>query len=273
MIFKSYCKRNNRLNEEIMMKKPVILIGVGEMGGVFARGLLKTGYPVYPVGRGVNLKEVSVEVVDPQAVVVGVGEKDLHAVLESIPEVWKDKLVLLQNELLPQDWKKHNINNPTVISVWFEKKPGQDVKVIIPSPVYGAQAELIKSALNAINISCDVVNSEEDLLLELVIKNVYILTVNIAGLEVGGNVGELWNQHQVLARSVASDVIDIQENLTGQTLNREQLIEGMVKAFEGDLEHKCMGRSAPGRLERAIQQADKAGLEVKKLRMISEVLK
>ncbi len=254
-----------------IMKKLVILIGVGEIGGVFARGLLKTGYQVYPVARGENLKEVSAEVADPQAVVVGVGEKDLHAVLESIPEGWKDKLVLLQNELLPRDWKRYNIDNPTVISIWFEKKPGQDVKVIIPSPVCGSQAKLIKSALNAINISCDVVAGEEDLLLELVIKNVYILTVNISGLEVGGNVGELWNQHQKLARSVASDVMDIQEWLTGQTLDRECLIKGMVKAFEGDWEHKCMGRSAPARLERALQQAQKAGLEVNKLKEIQAV--
>ncbi|VAX34941.1 hypothetical protein MNBD_UNCLBAC01-682 [hydrothermal vent metagenome] len=245
-----------------MMKKPVILIGVGEVGGVFARGVLKIGYPVYPVTRGVNLEEVSREVPNPEAVVIGVGEKDLQSILETIPEIWQDKLVLLQNELLPRDWNKHNIANPTVISVWFEKKPGQDVKVIIPSPVYGPQADLIKSALNAINVSCDIISSEEELLLELVIKNVYILTVNIAGLEVGGNVRQLWNEHQELARNVASDVMDIQEWLTKEKLDRGRLIEGMVKAFEGDWEHKCMGRSAPARLERAIQQAAEAGLEV-----------
>lgn len=33
------------------MRKPVVLIGVGEMGGVFERGLLKTGYQVVPVMR------------------------------------------------------------------------------------------------------------------------------------------------------------------------------------------------------------------------------
>ena len=44
----------------------------------------------------------------------------------------------------------------------------------------------------------------------------------------------------------------------------------MVKAFEGDLEHKCMGRSAPARLERAISQADEANLEVMTLRGIYE---
>ncbi len=250
------------------MKNAVVLIGVGEVGGVFAKGLLKAGYPVFPIVRGTDLNQAANEIVDPQAVIVGVGEKDLHSVLDSIPEQWRDRLVLLQNELLPRDWNAHNIDNPTVISVWFEKKPGQDAKVLVPSPVFGPQADLVKEALNAINIDCTVVGSSDELLLELVIKNVYILTVNIAGLEVGGTVGELWEKHQAFGREVAENVMDIQFRLIEKELDREELINGMVKAFNGDLDHKCMGRSAPARLERAITQADEFGLEAKGLREI-----
>ncbi len=250
------------------MKNAVVLIGVGEVGGVFARGLLKIGHPVYPVGRGDDLTKVSQEIADPQAVVVGVGEKDLHSVLESIPQSWRDRLVLLQNELLPKDWKAHAIDNPTVISVWFEKKPGQDAKALVPSPVFGPQADLIKGALNAINIDCAVLSNSDELLFELVVKNVYILTVNIAGLKVGGNVGELWEKHQSFGREVAEDVMDIQFRLIEKELDRTALIDGMVNAFNGDLDHKCMGRSAPARLERAISQADEFGLESKSLRGI-----
>lgn len=250
------------------MKKTVILIGVGEMGGVFARGILKTGYPVTPVSREMDLNEVAKDVPDPQAVVVAVGEKDIHSVLETIPAVWHDRLVLLQNELLPRDWLSKNIGNPTVISVWFEKKPGQDAKVIIPSPVFGPLSGFIQEALGAINISCHVLTNPDELLFELVVKNVYILTVNIAGMEVGGTVGELWAQHQALAKEVAGNVMDIQFRLIEKDLDREQLIDGMVDAFNGDLDHKCMGRSAPVRLERAITQADEYGLEVNRLREI-----
>ena len=31
-----------------MNKAPVIVIGLGEMGSVFARAILKSGHPVYP---------------------------------------------------------------------------------------------------------------------------------------------------------------------------------------------------------------------------------
>jgi len=85
---------------------------------------------------------------------------------------------------------------------------------------------------------------------------------------VGRTVETLWNQHQDLARAVATDVMDIQDWLTDQHNDRNRLIAGMVKAIEGDLQHKCMGRSAPARLSNAIEMADEAGLQVPKLREI-----
>ena len=89
------------------------------------------------------------------------------------------------------------------------------------------------------------------------------MTVNIAGLKVGGTVGELWEKHQEFARAVADDVMDIQFRLCEQNLDRAKLIAAMVNAFNGDLDHKCMGRSAPARLARAISQADEYGLKQK----------
>jgi len=247
------------------MKKPAVIIGVGEMGGVFARGLLRSGYSVYPVVRATDMQQLAEHIGDPELVLVAVAEGDLHGVLEKIPHNWRDALVLLQNELLPGDWQRHQLDNPTVISVWFEKKKGQDAKVIIPSPVHGPKARLIHDALASIDIACQVLDSAEDLLFELVVKNVYILTTNIAGLQTGGNVGELWSQHRDIAMAVAREVIRIQQALAGQQFDEQQLIDAMVVAFNGDLEHKCMGRSAPARLQRALELAQQYGIEVPKL--------
>ena len=68
---------------------------------------------------------------------------------------------------------------------------------------------------------------------------------------------------------LAGDVLDIQEHLIGSELNRTAMIEGMLRAFDGDPEHGCMGRSAPVRLQRALTIADEAGLEVPTLRRIA----
>lgn len=250
------------------MQDPVIVIGTGEMGGVFTRGLLRLGHPIFPVNRHTDLDKVSAAVPAPRLVLVAVGENDLHSTLDNIPKQWHAHLGLLQNELLPPDWKQHNISNPTVISVWFEKKKGQDFRILIPSPVYGPQARLLENALAKLEIPAWELDSEEELEFELVRKNVYILTTNIAGLVIGGTVDDLWFKHEDLARQVANEVMDVQAWLVGHPLERERLIEGMVDGIKGDLQHKCMGRSAPGRLARAIQYADQADLKVPKLREI-----
>ncbi|MFP3873063.1 MAG: hypothetical protein ACLFV1_01305 [Thiohalophilus sp.] len=250
------------------MNDPVIVVGIGEMGGVFTRGLLRLGHPVFPVTRNTDMDKIARAVPVPRLVLVSVGEDDLHPTLETLPAAWKNHLGLLQNELLPGDWKQHDIDNPTVISVWFEKKKGQDYKVLIPSPTYGPQAPLLENALTTLDIPTWEVTTPGAMEFELLRKNVYILTTNIAGMVVGGDVEQLWDQHRELARQVADEVMDIQAWLVGHHLERDKLIDGMVEAIEGDLRHQCTGRSAPKRLARALAYADEAGLKVPRLREI-----
>ena len=72
------------------------------------------------------------------------------------------------------------------------------------------------------------------------------------------------------ARAVAEDVVTIQETLVGESLDAPRLINGMVEAFNGDPDHKCMGRSAPARLTRALEQAEQSGLTVASLKKIAQ---
>lgn len=252
------------------MKRPVIIIGVGEIGGVLARGLLKLGYPVYPANRNSDLDMLANKIPDPVLVLVAVGEKDLQACLETIPADWNTKIGLIQNELLPRDWQDHPFVDPTVVSVWFEKKPGQTAKVVVPSPVYGPQAQLLIDALATLELPAWRLDNETELVFQLVRKNLYILTTNIAGLEVGGNVEQLWQQHQQLAVSVVDDILKIQSKLTENELDRQALVVAMVAAFEGDPEHQCMGRGAPARLQRALQLAEKFRLSTPTLQSITK---
>jgi ketopantoate reductase len=244
---------------------------MGEMGSVFARGFLRAGHTVYPVTRDTSAAELAEEISaanlpEPELVLVAVGEAALADTLETIPPRWHDRLVLLQNELLPRDWQ--NYPESTVISVWFEKKKGQDSKVILASPAYGKFAGLLEQVMATIDIPVRVLNNADDLLFELVVKNLYILTSNIAGLQVGGTVGELWSRHQTVARNIVSDVIKLQQSLTAETLDNEALTKSMVSAFNGDPNHKCMGRSAPARLERALKLADEFKLDLTHLKAI-----
>lgn len=250
------------------MKKPVVIIGIGEIGGVFARGLLRTGHPLVPVNRNDDIELIASEYPDPEAVVLTVAETDLYQAFVTLPKPWRDKLCLVQNELLPRDWEEHDIQSPTVMSVWFEKKPGMDAKPVVASPVFGPHADLLCEALESLKIPAEKLDSEQALLFELVRKNLYILTTNIAGLVTGGNVSELWQNHRTLAIEVAEDVLQLQAWLTGEKIDNKSLIAAMLIAFDGDPEHGCTGRSAAARLQRALQLADDADLELHTLHRI-----
>jgi hypothetical protein len=253
------------------MKDPIVIIGIGEIGSVFARGFLKTGHPVYPVTRDMDFNHAVHRVPEPELVLVTVGENDLDNVLAKLPEPWQSNLALIQNELLPHNWQQHQIANPTVASIWFEKKAQQSPKVLVPSPIYGPHAGLLKNALNTLNIPCNLLESETQLLFELVRKNYYILASNICGLKTGGTVSELWDIHENFVREVLQDIHAIQEHLTQQPLDKDALLEAMLIAFEGDPQHGCMGRSAPARLQRALAIAKQADISVPYLQAISSI--
>lgn len=251
------------------MKHPVVIVGMGEMGGVFARGLLKLGHPVFPVIRGTSLAAAAEQLPTPQLVLVAVGEADLAAQLELMPAAWKTRLGLLQNELLPADWSESAFD-PTVISVWFEKKPGRDPKVILPSPIFGPQARLLAEALSTLAIPTRLLEQADALLHELVLKNLYILTTNLAGLRTGGTVAGLMGEHRALTGQIASEIIALQEAMTGHRFDREALLAGLQQAFQGDPEHAAMGRSASARLQRAIAHGDRLGLSLPLLKTLAK---
>ena len=254
------------------MNQPIVIIGIGELGGVFAKAFLHAGYPVYPVTREMDVDPAAKNMPNPQLVLAAVAEKDFASVMQSTPAPWRNRMGLLQNELLPRDWQSYHIDDPTVISVWFEKKKGMDTNVLIPSRVYGPQAKLMAGALHGIGIACDVLPAEDDLLYELVRKNVFVFTINIAGLVLpdGATTADLWTRHQELALAIADEVIDVQEWLTGASFDRKRLIDGLIEGINGDLQHKCKGRSARGRLERVIAVADQADLNIPRIRQIQK---
>ncbi len=251
------------------LNNPAVIVGMGEIGGSFARGLLRLGHIVVPVLRKTAKADVAAQYPVPLLTLVTVGEADLDSALASLPEQWKGNAGLVQNELLPRSWRPHDITDPTVAVVWFEKKPGRPEIPIIPTPIAGPHASQLVDALDKIDVPAFVVENESDLLYELIRKNVYIVAMNVGGLISGGNVHDLWYNHREVATQVAEDVIAIQGSLTGQELDVERYLAGMVEAIDADPEHGATGRSAPARLARAIGHADEAGLEVPKLREIA----
>ncbi len=247
------------------MQRPVVVIGLGQLGEIFARGFLRGARTVIPIHRGMDPKGVASAVSDPALVLVTVGEDDLEQVLAGMPETWRDRVGLVQNELLPPDWEAHQIVDPTVVAVWFMKKAGTHVKVVRPSQVHGPASGLVEAAFYEMDIPCQRLKGEDDLLFALALKNTYILTLNISGLQVGGTAGPLWADHRDLAEPVAREVIALQAALASEPLPEDRLLTELGQAIADRPEQPCTGRSAPARLARAIENAERLGVKVPEL--------
>jgi ketopantoate reductase len=254
----------------VRLKSPIIIVGLGELGQLLGAAFLRSGHPVYPITRSITWDNLPPELPDPGLVVIAVGEADLDAVLSGLPERFRDRVLLLQNELLPPDWLLHGIIDPTVVVVWLDKKRGRPAVNVLPNRVAGPASEWVVTALNGIDVPTHRI-SEEDLVPSLVAKNLYILTINLMGLKVGGTVGDLWTTHRELTKSVADEVLSIQFKRLGYELDRKRLMDDLLEAFAGDLNHICMGRSAPKRFVRALEDASRYEVEVPHLQQIAQL--
>jgi hypothetical protein len=253
------------------MKPPVVIWGLGQMGGVFAHALLRLGHAVHPVTREVDPDALAIAVPEPLICLLAVGEDDLPDVVPRVPAAYRGRLGLVQNELLPHVWTELGIVDPTVAVVWFEKKKSVPLTPVQPTPIGGPRAGLLVDALSRLDVPAFEVPSSS-LRDELVKKNLYILTANAAALsrEVAEDVtvGELRAAHRPLVDAVAKDALAIQAHLTGAALSPE-LLAGLWEAFDADPHHRARGRSAAARLTRALSIADAAGLDVPALRALA----
>jgi hypothetical protein len=205
-------------------------------------------------------------------VLVAVAEPDLPEVLTRIPHPWQSRVVLLQNELAPSTWQGHLQHNPSVCIVWFEKKATTEVRVVLPSVCYGPAAPLLHKTLEALAIASRVINNAAELHFELALKNLYILTLNCAGLQVAGDVQHLWRHERAFAEALAREIIRLQAALLAQPLNEQKLLAGLEAAILADPTHSTQGRSAPQRLARSLVQAQRLGLELPTLKALGSKL-
>lgn len=250
------------------MRPSVVIVGLGELGQVLAAGFLKIGHPVYPLNRGSSFAEITSLALNPFLIIVAVGEKDLTGVLVTLPEAFKDRIILLQNNILEPDWLSHRINLPTILVAWLDKKPGRPSISVLPNKTFGPHRKVLAQALNSLHIETHACPDEE-LDRALVAKSLYISTINIAALRVGGTVGALWSHHRSLVEGIVDEILQIQSCRLGRKLDKDPIIQDMLDGFRGDSNHLCLGRSAPYRLANALSFADQFQLDTPIIREIA----
>lgn len=246
----------------------VVIIGMGELGTLFASGFLKLGFLVAPVTRRVDLAAVDDTIKQPFLCLIATDIGDLGPVFDWLPESWKDRLVLLQNELLPSHWEgRHIKQQPSVVTVWLEKKKDSVVKkrdglpevVFSPIPAIG---EALCAALLALDIPCKRVDSFDLMLHCMVMKNLFNCTMNVGGLLLDGDgerkatFSQLLADEKAIAR-VLADAATIQEVALGvekaTIVKPRELLPSVKECMSRMPTQICQGRFSKLRTKRAYE--------------------
>lgn len=241
------------------MRPNAVIIGLGQLGRSLAEGLVLAGWTV----TGVRRDQTASELARPDLVVVATGEDDLGPALETLPPDWRShRVVLLQNELLPDQWRRHGIIDPTILVVWFSRKPGELVRELRPSVVAGPHASAIRSALSALDLHAVEVTPSE-VISALVEKNVYIWSMNLAALLVPNPttsrvLGEFRDVYDALCR----ETVRIHEAALGHPISDvAALCDGVAAILANEGERRLGGRSAKRRAERLAALARTLGVD------------
>ncbi len=244
----------------------VVVWGVGELGAMFARGELCCGNTVVPVTRSTPLNTLAEHSCDPARVWMTMGVEDLWKALPSVPLHWRQRLVLVQNELLPPLWEFRRIEDPTVVSVWFEKKPRTPLREVGSSEVYGPLSEGVCDVFEMLSLPVTRLQGRDQLLRSLLVKNAYILVTNLVGMGTELTVEQLFSERGPLCRAVFGEVMKVQQHLLGENPKDVPSPEDVWSACLGRLQscpdRKAAGRSARERCLRILETAKELDIEV-----------
>lgn len=252
-----------------------VVVGMGQLGSLFAEGWLKLGYPVIPKLRHQSFDEVEAQLAGrlPRAVLIAVGETALPQVLAELPTAYGSRVLLVQNELLPVVWQQARPGlQVSGAVVWFEKKGSAQARPLRASVLFGPQAELLAEAYQRLELPYRIAGSAVERDFELVLKNLYILGLNLGGLAHPGNAANLWFNHAEFARGLVGELIELQSAQLGRQLAQPPLFAGLEEAILATPEQACRGRTAEERLARALAQAERYGLKLPVLSSLNKFL-
>lgn len=235
----------------------LVVVGVGQLGGLYATGALRGGFRVTPVGRDVDPGAV-VDAGGAGPVLVTVGEDTLAAVLRALPSSRRDDAILVQNELFPADLD----GAPTLAVVWLNRKEERPAEVARPTVVHGRHAGVMARIHAALRLPCRVVTEPAALHAELVAKYAFIVCVNGLGVLAPLTVGEWLARDPGQVRRLLQEGVAVGEARLGQAVDRAAAIAAGEEALRALVHMPVRGRTARARIERAVAAARARGVAV-----------
>jgi hypothetical protein len=246
-----------------------VVYGLGELGQLYGAAALRAGMRVTPITRASDPHAVLDGLPSDVPILLAVGESALDGALATLGRARGEATILLQNELFPSAYRKHDVT-PTVLVPWLLKKRGTPLMVARVSPVFGPQAALVEELHRALLLPCETLRSERALYQALVEKYAFILTINALG-SLRDRTLQLWLQEDpFLVRALARETAALGAVLCESTVDLagcERAVEEAMRAL-GTI--AARGRSAEARVKRALEHGERLGIALPELTRASK---
>lgn len=243
------------------------VVGLGQLGQMYAGALLNQGYRVTPVVRATP-RPLELGLAPEAPVLVSVGEDALDAALsELVAAGLGQRVMLLQNELFPATWKKHPTAHPTVMVVWTNRKKGVPL-VGAPTRVFGPLADLVVRMHAALEIPCEVLPDEHALNTELCAKYAFIVAVNALGVSEPRTLQEWMEAEPQTVGRVLQDAVSLSAVRVDASVDVEEARRRAHSAMVALASIPSRGRTSWARMERAAAVSQEQHLPVPALRRL-----
>lgn len=239
--------------------RDLVIWGVGELGKLYGAGALAAGLRVTPLLRSSDVHGTLSALPLDTPLLIAVSEPGLGQVLETIPEVRKGQMILLQNELFPSLWASWAAP-PTVMIPWLLKKKGDPQIVIRETPVYGPHGKLVETIHGALGLPCSMLADAAILCAELADKYAFILTINALGVLRDRTLGGWLREEPVRVRDLAVEAAQLASKLADTKLDEARSVQRTLAGMHALNAISARGRSAGARVARAQERARTLGL-------------
>jgi hypothetical protein len=242
----------------------MIVLGVGELGRLFAGAALAEGLHVTPITRGVTPAHVLAGRPPHVPILVAVGEDALERALDSLPAARRDDAVLVQNELWPSVWQSRGFR-PSLMLPWVLQKPGLPRTVVGTTPVFGAHAAMLGALCARLSLPC-VGITEREVPQALADKYTFILVINALGCWRDELLGRFLTDAQPQIAALCQEASALSAALLDAPLDPVRSHRLTLDAMEAMASMRARGRTASLRVDRALGHAATHGLNVPALR-------
>lgn len=247
----------------------LLIFGVGQLGQLYAAGALRLGIRVWPLTRQMDPEAVLATFPVGEPILLGVSEAAFADALQMIPLARRGDVVLVQNELFPNQLREWGLENATILTVWLSKKKGRPIEVARTSSAFGPHATRFHQMHNALDLPSIVLDTRSALHGDIAAKFTFILTINALGLLENLSLGQWLEKDATQVSHLIDEARALAQVHLQEEVDAAQIRRWVMEAMEGLRDYPARGRSAEARLKKALSDAERFALELPALRKVA----